>query len=501
MKTENQTVENGAPTVAEQPVTMLADRIHVSSEIGTLRRLLIHSPDRGLGKVVPSKAQDWLFEDIVHLDMMRRDEYDYYVKILLYFLDPDTVRGKVASLNPGQDRSFFKPGHAEYYQSDKVIDIQWLLSDILADESIRTRLIAAICGIERTSFRTQQQLNQYEPAELAKIMISGSLPDLTMLFAPLPNFIFTRDIGIVINDHILLNKPAKLARTREALLTQYIFFNHPLFAGYEDKIIEIPDNEHAFLLADSDTNRDVTRSTLEGGDVMMIAKRHLMIGVSERTTLYAAQQTMRLVFSKNLVDKVTIIKIPKKRDYMHIDTVFTQVKRNVWVLLGSLARTGDEAKKRDVLHFFAPKDVAEELKILQFIKGLEHKPIEIENLEDLLTDISINDLGATEPVQFIYSGNNEFPFGAREQWTDSCNLLALKDGVVVGYDRNEKTADAFRAAGFEVIGVAKLLERFEKGKSSPETIENTFIMLPSAELSRARGGSHCMSLPLLREEI
>ncbi|WP_026262423.1 arginine deiminase family protein [Spirosoma panaciterrae] len=476
-------------------------RIHVASEVGTLRRLLIHSPDRGLGKVIPSKAQDWLFEDIVHLDMMRRDEYDYYVKLLLYFLDPDAIRGKIASLGPDSDRAFFKPDHEAYFKSDKVIDIQLLLADILQDEGIRTRLIATICGIERAAFRTQQLLSQFAPSELAKIMISGSLPDRTMLFAPLPNFIFTRDIGIVINDHILLNKPAKLARTREALLTQYIFFYHPLFADYQDKIIEIPDNEYAFLLSDADTNRDVTRSTLEGGDVMMIAKRHLLIGVSERTTLYAAQQVMRIVFSKNLVDTVTILQIPKKRDYMHIDTIFTQVKRNIWVLLGSLARTGDEAKKRDVIHFFAPKDVSEDLKILQFIKGLEHKPIEIENLEDLLTDISKNDLGATEPVQFIYSGNNEFPFGAREQWTDSCNLLALKDGVVVGYDRNEKTAEAFRMAGFDVVGAKTLLERFEAGVSSPETIENTFIMLPSAELSRARGGSHCMSLPLWREEL
>ncbi len=489
------------PSTTDKPGATSAPRIHVSSEVGTLRRLLIHSPDRGLGKVVPSKAQDWLFEDIVHLDMMRRDEYDYYVKLLLYFLDPDKVRGKIAGLGPDSNRNFFKPDHADYFRSDKVVDIQCLLSDILADEIIRTRLIAAICGIERTPFRTQGQLNQFDPIELAKIMISGSLPDQTMLFAPLPNFIFTRDIGIVINDHILLNKPAKLARTREALLTQYIFFHHPLFAHYQDKILEIPDNEHAFLLPDADANRDLNRATLEGGDVMMIAPRHLMIGVSERTTLYAAQQVMRLVFSKNLVDTVTIIKIPKKRDYMHIDTVFTQVKRNVWVLLGSLARTGDEVKKRDVLHFFAPKDLSEELKILQFIKGLEHKPIEIENLEDLLADISKNDLGTTEPVQFIYSGNGEFPFGAREQWTDSCNLLALKDGVVVGYDRNQKTADAFREAGFEVIGAAKLLERFERGESSPETIENTFIMLPSAELSRARGGSHCMSLPLLREAV
>lgn len=501
MENRENKVNTGLADTQDDKLSHLSSRIHVSSEIGTLRRLLIHSPDRGLGKVIPSKAQDWLFEDIVHLDMMRRDEYDYYVKILLYFLDPDKVKGRIAELGPDSDRSFFKPDHEAYFKSDKVIDIQCLLSDILANDSTRTRLIAAICGIERTSFRTQQQLGQYEPVELAKIMISGSLPDLTMLFAPLPNFIFTRDIGIVINDHILLNKPAKLARTREALLAQYIFFNHPLFADYQDKILEIPDNEHAFLLPDADAKRDVTRTTLEGGDVMMIGKSHLIVGVSERTTLYAAQQVMRLVFSKNVVDKVTILQIPKKRDYMHIDTVFTQVKRNIWVLLGSLARTGDEAQKRDVIHFFAPKDVSEELKIMQFSNGWEHKPVELENLEDLLTDISKNDLGATEPVQFIYSGNNEFPFGAREQWTDSCNLLALKDGVVVGYDRNEKTADAFRNAGFDVVDAANLLARFERGESSPETIENTFIMLPSAELSRARGGSHCMSLPLLREEV
>ncbi|MEZ0485162.1 arginine deiminase family protein [Fibrella aquatica] len=475
------------------------ESIRVSSEIGTLRRLLIHSPDRGLGKVIPSKAQDWLFEDIVNLDMMRRDEYDFYVKLLLYFLDPDKIKGRVADLAPGTDRGFFKPDHPDYFASEKVIDVQCLLSDILADEVIRTKLIAAICGIERTSFRTQQQLADVSPTELAKILISGSLPDKKMLFAPLPNFIFTRDIGIVINDHILLNKPAMQARTREALLAQYIFFNHPFFANYRDKIIEIPDNEHAFLLPESETARDLNRSTLEGGDVMMIAPRHLMVGCSERTTLYAAQQVMRLVFEKGVVDKVTIVKIPKKRDYMHIDTVFTQVKRNVWVLLGTLGRTGDEARKRDVMHFFAPKDLSEDLKILQFRKGHEQKPTEIDNLEDLLADISTNDLGATEPVRFIYSGNNEFPFGDREQWTDSCNLLALKDGVVVGYDRNDYTAQAFREAGFDVVTAADLLDRFERGDASPETIENTFVMLPSAELSRARGGSHCMSLPLFRD--
>jgi len=477
------------------------NQFNVSSEVGTLRKLLIHSPDRGVGKVIPSKAQDWLFEDIVHLDTMRRDEYDFYVKILLYFLDPEKVQGKLKDIDADASRSFYKPDSSDYFKSDKVIDIQRLLAEILEDNQIKTKLIASICAVERCSFKIQQQLYDYDSLELAKILISGSLSNKKMLFAPLPNFIFTRDIGIVINDHVLLNKPAKAARTRESLLTQYIFFYHPMFETLRENIIEIPDNEHHFLLTEDELKSDYHRSTLEGGDVMMVAPRHLLIGCSERTTLYAAQQVMKALFSRNVVDTITIVKIPKKRDYMHIDTVFTQVKRNVWVLLGSIARQGDEAKKRDLLHFFAPKEDPDRLQLMQFNKGWENKPTEIENLEDLLADISQNDLGCSDPVQFIYSGNNEFPFGAREQWTDSCNLLALKDGVVIGYDRNDKTLDAFREKGFRTIRAKDLLDEFEAGISSPDTLTDTFIMLPSAELSRARGGSHCMSLPILRESF
>ncbi|MCF2493973.1 arginine deiminase family protein [Dyadobacter chenhuakuii] len=472
--------------------------INVASETGTLKRLLIHSPDRGLGKVVPSKAQDWLFEDIVHLDTMRRGEYDYYVKLLLYFLDPEKIKGRLADIDSDPTRSFFIPGSEKYFNSDCVVDIQKLLGEILENGEVRVKLTAAICGIERCSYHTQEELNQYDPHELSKIFISGSYSDKRMLFAPLPNLIFMRDIGIVINDHILLNKPAKNARTRESILAQFVFFYHPMFADIKSRIIEIPENERHFLLPDDEKASDYHRCTLEGGDVMMVAPNHLVIGCSERTSLYAAQQVMKLLFEKEVVTKITIVKIPKKRDYMHIDTIFTQVKKNVWVLLGSLARLGDEAKKQDVLHFFAPQDTNKEFRILQFVKGQEHSPTEIENLEDLLTSISVNDLGVTEPVRFIYSGDNEFPYGEREQWTDSCNLLALKDGVVVGYDRNDKTLDAFRKHGYQVITAKDLIQKLEDDELSVDTLTDTFITLPSAELSRARGGSHCMSMPILR---
>jgi arginine deiminase len=475
-------------------------KVSVSSEIGRLRRLLVHSPDSGLGKVVPSKAQDWLFEDIVHLDTIRRKEYDFYTKVLLYFLDPEKIRGRLAFVDDEKNnRSFYKPGHALFFRSDKVVELQWLLSDILEDHSIQEKLVASVCAIEACSYDTQRELQKLSPVQLSKTFISGTLNDDKMLFAPIPNFIFTRDIGIVINNYVLLNKPARKARTREALLAKYIFFNHPLFADYHHNVIELSDTYHHFLLPRDGDDKKVT---LEGGDVMVVSKDHLLIGVSERTTQEAAHQAIKVLFERNVVKKITIVRIPKKRDYMHIDTVFTQVKRNVWVMLGVFSK---KAMKRDdedaVQRILEGNKKEDKIRIIQFRKKDPANPEYFDNLEDLLTDISRNDLGCTEKIKFIYSGNNEFPFDAREQWTDSCNLLALKEGVVLGYDRNDKTVEAFRANGFDVIHAHQLIGEMEAGRTDPDKMENTLILMPSAELSRARGGFHCMSMPLLRDEL
>lgn len=479
----------------------MENSINVSSEVGTLKRLLIHSPDSGLGKVVPSKAQDWLFEDIVHLDTMRRHEYDYYVKTLLYFLDTEKIKGKLNEIDGDESRNFYKPDHPDYFNSEKVIELQKLLADILEDNLTKMKLIAAICAIEHEWYTTHDELLSLSPNELAKTLISGTTPGNEMLFPPIPNFIFTRDIGITINNHLLLNKPAKLARTREALLSQYIFYNHPMFAEIRKNLIEIPDNETLFLLPEEEAESN--QSTLEGGDVMMVAKNHLLIGISERTSIYAAKQVIKVLFEKKVLDKITLIKIPKKRDYMHIDTVFTQVKRNMWVILGTLAKPHSESEDEVLIKSGLLKSKkSEKVHLVQFRRGQENEPRVIESLEELLTEISVYDLNCSPlEVQFIYSGNNEFPFGAREQWTDSCNLLAIKEGVVIGYDRNDKTLEAFKEAGFEAVKVADLLQDFEAGRRSPETIQNTFILLPSAELSRARGGSHCMSMPIFRENF
>jgi arginine deiminase len=187
---------------------------------------------------------------------------------------------------------------------------------------------------------------------------------------------------------------------------------------------------------------------------------------------------------------------------MHIDTIFTQVKRNVWILLGIFSRKAIKHEDEDAVQRILENNKKEDkMKIIQFRKKDPANPEYFDNLEDLLTDISKNDLECTEKVRFIYSGNNEFPFDAREQWTDSCNLLALKEGVILGYDRNDKTVEAFTENGFTVIHAQELIAGMEKGEIDPDKLENTLILMPSAELSRARGGFHCMSMPLQRDEL
>jgi arginine deiminase len=104
-------------------------------------------------------------------------------------------------------------------------------------------------------------------------------------------------------------------------------------------------------------------------------------------------------------------------------------------------------------------------------------------------------------MEFILSGKGESPYQEREQWTDGCNLVALKPGVALTYDRNPKTEEAFEDAGYRVVWARDLLKAFDDGIILPEEVKNTIITMPSNELSRARGGSHCMTCPIERAEL
>lgn len=493
----------------------------MSSEISKLQKLLVHRPDKGIGRIIPDKLDDWLYDDTVFLIRMQ-EEYDTYLKTLLYFLDME----KVKHLNLSADN--LRPDSSSFIASDKVVDVQKILEDALASDPIeKDKLIAAVCAFEGTSQKVQLHLEGMKPKSLARTLITGFLRDFEdseYIFPPIPNLVFTRDIGIVIKDHILLSKTLYRARKRESILARYIAYSY-LFKDAPEKVIEITEPSDFFLLTEAEKESKLI--SIEGGDIMMVSPRHLLVGCSERTSPNGVNEIIHEVFSRDMgIEKVSVIKIPKNRAQMHIDTIFTQVKRNVWALYGDFSdalqkewEATDKAFVRE-LYLEDTKFAGRTANILQFYKKkhgdepYDHfkdyllRDIDYERLnvvrpvglDGLLRQVSVYDFGCSpKEVKFIYSGNNEFPYDDREQWTDSCNYLAIKEGVVIGYDRNEHTAVAFANAGFRVVKAVDLIRDFEQGISRPDDITDTLILLPSAELSRARGGSHCMSMPIQRE--
>ncbi len=528
--------------------------IKVTSEIGTLKRLLVHSPDGGIGKVIPKKAQDWLYEDIVDLKNMQA-EYDVYKKILLAYLDPDVLKTwfdyelKDEAVEIGlefRDRprpTYAKPSSPDFLDSDKVVEVEKLLEKVLEDESVREQIVSTICELERIDFVTLQRLlnldevwlEQYKKVsakKLVKALITGIIefePNAKgkkkgekrisrQLFPPIPNFIFTRDIGIVIKDHILLSKTSKTVRQRESILFKYIAYYHLFNKDEWDKIIELSEDNRFFLYDEAEMAQQIV--TVEGGDVMMVHKDHLLIGCSERTTPNAVNKLVKKLFDKKLVKKVTAIIIPNQRETMHIDTVFTQIKKDVWVMFGPFSKKQREEYADSLVSDLVEKEERKsmeesDVRIVQFInrkvKG-KYQQKTFEHVEDLFDDISKNDFKSKKKAKVIYCGGLKYPNDLREQWTDACNLLALKEGLVVGYDRNRETSKIFIEEGFEVIRAIRLIDKLkqlyreDKNLDIKKTLKklvpkDTLLLLPSNELSRARGGSHCMSMPLLRGDI
>lgn len=474
--------------------------------------MIIHSPDAGIGKIAPRMMEDLLYDDIVFLDKMR-EEYNQYLSVLLWFLDPDVMINRDKS-----DADFFKPTKPGYLKSDKVMDAEYLLMQVLRNDLAKQLLVSAVCAMEKCDFETQMLLMKMDAETLTRTLISGVWiyeEEEDYLFAPIPNFIFTRDIGIVINDHLLLIKAAEKGRTREALFIKYIaYFN--LFGdeakwdeySFSNKVIELEDNEYYFL-TDS-LQKEQQEVSIEGGDVMMISPRHLLVGLSARTTQNAIHQLTTQLFKRNLVDKVSVVNIPAERAYMHIDTIFTMIKRDSWVVYAPFTRDAITLSKEEIDFRRMLDDEMEtpeeQVYVTQFIR--EEKPDgfkvtvkEFDFLDDLLADVSKGDFGC-EKVNIIPNGNAKFPFTEREQWTDSCNFLAIREGVIIGYDRNTYTNKTLQDRGFKIICAQDFNEQMDAGAKLDELITgDTLITLPSAELSRARGGTHCMSMPLLREEI
>ncbi len=483
--------------------------IHVTTEIGTLKRLLIHRPDAGIGKIVPRMKEQLLYDDIVYLEQMQ-NEYDEYFKVLLCFLDPDKVKGK------GNDLAYHKAWENHTMFSENVIEFELILAKVLRKEKVKNLLVPSVCAIERCSLEVQEQLLSTPADQLAHILITGILDDTggkeSYVFAPIPNLIFTRDIGMTIHDHLLLNKPFEKARERESLLFRYIA--HFELLGNADHILPqrvIELKERDLFFAASEEKKGLKSVSIEGGDVMMISPGHLIVGLSERTSVTAIDKLTETLFDRNLVQKVSVVRIPQKRTYMHIDTVFTHIKRDTWILFSPFSQQEIEGriKNFDFAGNLSAKhsEPVYQVEVTQFLRmpkqkgGYTVKVEKLPYLDNLMQQISREDFKA-EKCDIILCAGGVFPYNEREQWTDACNFLAIREGVVIGYDRNIKTEEEFRKRGFNIIKSGELIKAVESGKDVDEVIKNdTLILLPSSELSRARGGTHCMSLPLLREEF
>lgn len=411
--------------------------VYVDSEIKPLKKLIVHNPDEGIDRISPRRAGELLFDDIVHLPTMQ-NEHRVYQNVLRRFIG-----------------------------SEHVLETQTLIKESLdADSKIKEEVLNLIKDFEELPSNTYKLLLDLDHETLSEVLISGYYKkEEQIVFDPVPNFIFTRDIATTVNDHVVITKASKYVRYRENLLTRFIFHAHPFFSylAKENKLINLN------VVDEFPPSKKGEPISIEGGDLMMIHKDYLLIGSSERTTDHALQSLKRVLFEKNIVKNVVEIDVPKERSFMHIDTIFTQINQR---------------------HFVGYKPIVKD--------GLGSYVTIHRNDGSLVEYPSVLDFLHAEldpDIQFIWSGNGESPYQEREQWTDGCNLLTLRPGVALTYDRNPKTEIAFKNAGYQVIHATDFLSM----DLDPASIENTIITLPSSELSRARGGPHCMSCPVLRE--
>lgn len=415
----------------------------VDNEISHLEKVIVHFPDSGISRISPKKAEELLFDDIVFYPLMNK-EYRVFLRILHDYLPPDSV-----------------------YQ------IEDLLTDALEVNAVeRTALIHKVLQFEELPDSFISYFQDLDNRALAQLLISGYVKDDDrILYDPIPNYMFTRDIAVTIKDHILITKAAKEARHRENLLSWFIFTRHPMFGeiATSGRLIDLNDLE---LFPPSHKGESVSA---EGGDIMMLDPDYLLIGCSERTSSYAFECIKAEIFKRGLVQNVVQVVIPNDRSFMHIDTLFTRVDHDLMACYKPIVYDGEGS---NVKVYHQDGSATTYASIKDFVIACIHPE-----------------------MKFVFSGGGTTPYQEREQWTDSCNLVTLKPGVAISYDRNLKTLALFENQGYKVIDAEEIFQHIATDRDYLRRISKTIITIPSAELSRARGGSHCMTCPISRTKI
>lgn len=354
-----------------------------------------------------------------------------------------------------------------------------LLVDILQDERILADVVGAVSAIERLGRKRHDHLlsGDLTPAELVALLISGALSSgaktaeksaasetTVHYFRPIPNLMFTRDIGACVGKSIILSHPAKDVRRREGLLAQYIFCHHPLFAGIE--VVDIFDDVES--VAASELAR------VEGGDILVLDADTVVIGVGQRTSVTGAEILSRRLLSSEIVRRVILVNLPTDRATMHLDTVFTIIGPEDCVFYPPLF-AGDSSSLVSA-------------SILEWKNGsVVHAPTS----GDGGLFAALLDIGYAFPNR-INCGGTSLLSQTREQWTDGANLFAARPRVAFIYERNIETIKAFEKAGYHIASTDSFLH------SDPQKVDQTLVTLNGSELSRGRGGARCMTLPVSR---
>ena len=400
----------------------------VHSEVGRLRKVMVHRPGLEHARLTPSNVEELLFDDVIWVKRAM-EEHDTFSKRMvecgIEVFDAEHLFGQALADPKARD---------------------WVWDHILNEHMV---------GPAMSQF-ARDWIATAEPAHVADLLIGGITPrdiegggtvlyeatdPMQMIVPPLPNFIFQRDPSSWLFDGVTLNPMARSARRPESTLVETIYRFHPMFVD--------TGGVHIWF---GGADQDWGRSTIEGGDVQPVSDGLVLLGMSERTTPQALALLARRLFHADAVKVVLGIVLPRSRHYMHLDTVFTMVDRDV-------ASAYIEVVAGAQVWRIRPGDSS------------DHMVIEKEGMG--LFDAVAKHLGVGK-LRVISTGGDEFE-AEREQWDDGNNLLALEPGVVIAYERNTNTNAKLRRAGIEVIEI------------------------PGSELSRGRGGSHCLSCPLERD--
>ncbi len=367
--------------------------VHVTSEIGALRTVLVHSPGNELLAVTPSTRADFLYDDIVDADLAKR-EHRRFVQVLERFCE--------------------------------VLHVRDLLTDVLEDSAVRELVIRETLDVVPLE-PLASELRALPPRGVVDLLIEGkeeepgplsrTLNEFSYSLPPLPNLFFTRDSAMAINQNMMIGSMRFHARWTEELIMKALFTSHPKLANKG-------------ILYDGSAERR-SNHTLEGGDVHPLREDVLLIGFSERSSPAGIDGLATLVFEQTEVTNLIVVVMPQEATAIHLDMIFTHVDRELCVIYPP--------------HFIGPY----RLPILHWRKGKAH----MKEQPDIFTALKECEM-KMEP---LLCGGAKRIVQDREQWASGCNFTALRPGVVTSYARNEATLKELEKAGFKMITASDFL--------------------------------------------